>query len=161
ADRALVNTGTERRGRRVLLAVAQVEHRDAVAGLAIADERSELVEPIDPRAGEPHDHVALAQPRPLGAASRHDAREPEAVAAGARAADAAGDRAAGAGPRPARTSPRGGARALRDPRARVARQPLDDPRADGRHARHAGRVQLVGGVARLVIVAVPARVEEE
>ena len=46
-------------------------------------------------------------------------------------------------------------------RSCIAREPLDDTRADGRHAGQAGRVDLVGGIARLVIVAVTARVEEE
>src|SRR5438093_5595546 len=159
ADRALVTARTERRGRRVRFAVAQVEHRDAVAWLAIADERSELLEPVDGRSSEPHDHVALAQPRPLGAGPRHDTRQPEAVVARTGQGDDAEERPAGHAT--ALALPPRRARDLRVHGARVAREPIDDPRADGCHASHAGRVELVGGVARFVIVAVPARIEEQ
>jgi hypothetical protein len=50
----------------VHFAVVQIDHRDAVAGLATAEQAAELLEPVDRRPGESDEHVALAQPRALG-----------------------------------------------------------------------------------------------
>src|SRR5215831_19543705 len=157
-DRALVNARPEDRGRRVRVAVAEIEHRDAVAGLALADQRSELLEPVDRGPGESHDDVALAQPRALGAGAGHHARQPEPVVAGAGERDDAEERAGRAA---ALALTPGRPRDLGVDGPRVAREPTDDARADGGDARHAARVELVGGVTRLVAVAVAAGVEEE
>src|SRR5207245_6115361 len=118
------NAGTERHRRRVSFAVPEIEHRDGVAGLAIADQRSQLLEALDGDPGESHDHVALAQSRARGAGSRHDARQPEAVVSrtgpGDRAEERTGRGAAGL------TSSRLGD--LGVDRSLIAREPLDDTR---------------------------------
>src|SRR5213594_1865386 len=154
--RGLVNPSAEGRQRRVCFAVSQIEHRDDVPGPAGADQASKIFEPVDGSPAEADDHVAIAQARLRGRCSGEDAREPKTIGPRAGQGDDAEERAAGsAALAPARR------RHLRVDRTGIRRQTLDDAYRDGSDASHAGRVDLVRGIGRSVVVLVAPGVEEQ
>src|SRR6266545_3047857 len=154
--RGLVNPGAERCQRRVRFAVSQIEHRDDVPGPAGADHASKILEPVDGSPAEADDHVAIAQSRLRCRRSGENAREPKTIGPRAGLGDDAEERAAGsAALAPARR------RNLRVDRTGIRRETLDDAYGDGRDAGHAGRVDLVRGIGRTVVVLVAPGVEEQ
>src|SRR3989449_5724948 len=117
---------------------------------------SKILDPVDGTPAEADDHVAIAQARLRCRRSGEDAREPKTIGPRAGQGDDAEERAAGsAALAPARR------RNLRVDRTGIRREPLDDAYRDGGDASHAGRVDLVRGIGRPVVVLVAPRGEEQ
>src|SRR5260370_9759485 len=147
------------RGRgRVGVAVSQIDDPDGVAGLLAAQHGPEVVEAVHRGAAEADDHVALAEPRRRRAAAGHDAADAQPVAGAGLRDDDAEERAAHGRPLRRALPGRGDAR-VRGTRA--AREALDRRRGDPLDLRHRVGVELVGGVARRVVIGVGARREEK